>query len=188
MSHVVHGWSTAKKVGASGIAAIGLIASCIGIHEWWHQHRLVSLIDRGRGLLLGVQLAEPSQGLEVHGDMTSVTGRLDIKVMAADVLQAQSISAQDINVRLEQRELEVVPFVRPLSEAKWWWAQAVPHVESDGTVHGYVYVGDKTNGRGIKYELRLLVVPKDSVTEGEKSTALPFAYASSKPVVIQRVD
>ena len=115
--------------------------------------------------------------------MTPIAGLVDLRTTAAEVE-----SPPPMNLVLGDKNVELVPFVRPLSEAKWWWAQATPLVHRDGTFEGSVFIGEKRgSGVGVNFQIAVLAVPKGSITEGDRLTNLPFSYATSNVVTVRRI-
>lgn len=144
---------------------------------------LQAFIEEGRKWRLSLTLKEPTDRAEIAGYVARIAGLVDFRTTATEV-----VSAPKLNLVLEEKHVKLVPFVKPLSEAKWWWAQANPLVREDGSFEGSVFIGDKAGaGVGVEFQLAVLAVPKGSVSEGDRLVNLPFSYSASNMVTVRRV-
>lgn len=143
---------------------------------------LKALIEEGKKWEVSLRLLEPADRAEVFGYVTRIAGSIEFRTTAVEVQ-----SPSKVNLALEEKNVELVPVVRPLSEAKWWWVQASPLVRQDGTFEGSVFIGEKTGiGIGVEFQLAVLAVPKGSMSEGARLVNLPFSYVASNTVTVRR--
>jgi len=166
---------------------LGLLAAIVSILAYFKvgevQDDLEALISEAKGWQVTISLAEPQNGTRVEGFVTRIAGSVDLRATAAEMK-----SPPTMNLALQDKHVELVPFVRPLSEAKWWWAQAGPVVRQDGGYEGSVFIGERTGaGIGVDFQIIVLAVPQGSVTEGDRVSNLPFSYAASDTVTVRRV-
>lgn len=166
---------------------LGLFVSIVSILAFFKvgevEDDLEALITEAKKWQVTISLAEPQNGTKVEGFVTRIAGSVDLRTTAAEVKSPPSM-----NLALQDKRVELVPFVRPLSESKWWWAQADPVIRQDGGYEGSVFIGEKTRaGIGVDFQLIVLAVPQGTVTEGDRVSNLPFFYAASNTVTIRRV-
>jgi hypothetical protein len=117
------------------------------------------LARQAREWKIAINLSQPQERSEISGSAVPIAGKADFRVTAAQV-----DTVPTVNLTLEQNKVELVPFVRPISDAKWWWTQASPAVRQDGSFDGVIQIGEK----GLEYQVIVLAVRKGSVAEGDK--------------------
>lgn len=169
-------------VSATGLL-LGIVASIISIVTFLRVDKIEELVRRAKDWKIVLDLSEPQNGAEMTGPVIRIAGRTDFRTTAIEVE-----SNPRVNLALAQNQVELVPFVRPVSEAKWWWVQPSPVVRQDGSFEGSVFIGESGGaGIGIKFQIVVLAVPKGSVREGDKLVNLPFSYAASNIVTVKRI-
>jgi hypothetical protein len=159
---------------------LGILANIVALFAFLQARKtnenLKAFIEEGKQWELSIKLLQPANGSSVVGYVTRVVGSVDIRTTAAEMS-----SPPKMNLALQNKKVELVPFVRPLSEAKWWWVQASPVVRQDGSFEGSVFIGESSGaGVGVDFQIVVLAIPKGSVTEGDKLSNLPFSYGVSE--------
>jgi hypothetical protein len=172
-------WKIVSSIGL----ILGIIASIISIWTFLRIGQIEEHARKARDWIIILELSEPPNGSEISGHVARIAGTADFRATAAQVQ-----SSPKVNLSLQENRVDLVPFVRPLSEAKWWWAQSIPVVRQDGGFEGSVFLGEQGGaGIGIDFQVVILAVPKGSVSEGNKFLNLPFSYAASNTVTVKRV-
>ena len=171
-----------KIVIAAG-ALLGIVASLISIWTILRVDRLEHLVARAKHWKISIHLSEPQNGSETVGYIVRLRGNVDFRIAAT-----HDESNPMINLSLSKEKVDIVPLVRPLSEAKYWWTQSSPVVRQDGTFEGSVFLGEKGGADiAIEFQVIALAVPKGSSLEGTKLTNLPFFYAASNTITVKRI-
>ena len=119
---------------------------------------------------------KPADGSNVTSHMVTIRGRIVIPGMK---------SRDSVVNALRQKGLEVVAFVRPMS-MNTWWAQPAPVINPDGRFFGMVYFGQQSVGRGERFGVVLLAVPRGTIKTGQQFLTLPRNSGMSKVVEIKR--
>lgn len=116
------------------------------------------------------------------GYVIRIAGKMDRYTTAAE-----TISDHKVNLILVKGKVELRPFVRPLSEAKWWWAQPNLIVKQDGSLEGSVFLGERGGkGSSIQFQIVVFAVPRDSYSKGGKLVDTPLSYAASNSIIVKR--
>ncbi|MCK4946956.1 MAG: hypothetical protein KAQ99_07835 [Candidatus Aureabacteria bacterium] len=169
-------------VSSSGLI-LGIFASIISIYTFLRVKRVEKLASMAKNWIINVKLSEPENGAEVSGYIVKISGNVDFRTTAAQVE-----SNSRVNLALQEKQVELVPFVKPLSHVKWWWAQSKPVVSQDGRFEGGIYIGEKEGaGIGVDFQIVVLALPNKAVKEGCKFVNLPFYYTASDILTVKRV-
>lgn len=162
-----------KIVSITGLL-LSIISSIIGISAYVKVDRLEDLARRAKDWRIAVNLEphKPTSNIAVM-----VVGSGDLRTTAA---QAESSPA--VNLVLEENRVELVPFVRQVSEVKSWSIQPKLLVRQDGSFDGLILLGDK----GYEYQIVVLAVPSGLV-KGDQLMDLPFSYAASNSIIVRRI-
>jgi hypothetical protein len=101
-----------------------------------------------------IELIEPSEGAGTQGPEMRIRGRVHLEGCPDQI--AVSI--------LDDRKLEVVPFVRPIitphsPSAKWWSQNVATISEVTGEISGTVRIGSLKSGVGEQFKVVLLILP-----------------------------
>lgn len=164
-----------KIVGIAGLI-LSIISSIIAISAYVKVDRLEDLARRAKDWKIAVNVSEPKNKAEISGDAVMIVGKGDLRTTAAQVE-----SSPAVNLVLEENRVELVPFVRQMSENNSWAVQPKSVVRQDGGFDGVIVLGD----RGYEYQIIVLAVPSGSV-KGDQLMDLPFSYAVSNSVVVKR--
>ncbi|MBI3195303.1 MAG: hypothetical protein HYZ34_12685 [Ignavibacteriae bacterium] len=89
---------------------------------------------------------------------------------------------QFINVRMVERGMELVPFVKVLPLQDWWKAESSPVVLSNGNFHGSIVL--KVIG---SYQIVVIAAPKGFISVGADLINLPAYFGTSNVIHIQRM-
>ena len=169
----------AVSIGASVIA---ILSAVVAVAAYFKTGALQKLIDDTRRLDLRLSMVSPADGSEQNGAVVSWTGRLDLQVPVG--------ARNNLNATLElaERQIQIVPFVRPLSADNRWWEQSAAAVDASGTLSGSLNLGapDGT-GVGLSYQVVLLVVRADAVSQGRTFTDLPPHSGASAVITVRRI-
>lgn len=138
--------------------------------------RLEDVVRRAKEWKLDVKI-DPPQASETPNNAILITGTGDLRTTAA-----QMESGPAVNLVLEENRVELVPFVRQVSNKTSWAVQSKLLVRQGGYFDGVVFLGDE----GYQYQIVVLAVPSGSVEIGQLEE-LPFSYAASNSVVVKRV-
>lgn len=173
-------WNVVASIGVM----LGLFAAIISIVTFLKVDRLEEYFREARGWKVTLSLSEPTTDAEINGYITRIAGTVDFRASATD-----AESPPKMNLALREHKVALVPFVKPLSEAKWWWAQRSPVVHEDGSFEGSVFIGEPDgDGVGIEFQIVVLAVPMGSVSEGDRVVNLPSSnVATSDLVTVKRV-
>ncbi len=173
-------WNVVASLGV----ILGLFASTISVATFFKVDRLEKYFWEAHGWKVSLDLSEPATGAEIGGYITRIAGSVDLRATAMD-----AESPPRMNLAMREHKVALVPFVKPLSEAKWWWAQPSPLVHEDGSFEGSVFIGEREgDGAGIEFQIVVLAVPMGSVSEGDRVVNLPSSnLATSNVAVVKRV-
>lgn len=166
----------------AGGAILGIIASLTSIWAILKIDRFEELAERAKSWKLSIALSNPRNGTPVFGSTLRIFGQIEFRIAAAD----DEFKAR-INLSLSKEKIDLVPYVRPISESKWWWAQPMPFIHQDGSFEGLVFIGEKQFTGQVEYQVIILAVPKGTSPEGSRSVNLPFFYAASNAITLTRV-
>lgn len=170
-----------KIVSGLGLV-LGIVSSVISIRSATKINQIEGLARQARDWKITIELTEPKEGLKVSSHVAKIAGKATFQATAAN-----DQSNPSVNLILEENQVELVPFVKPLSESKWWWVQAGPVVHQDGAFDGTVFDGERDGaGIGVEFQIVILAVPKGTISEGDKLVNLPFSYAASNVVTVKR--
>jgi hypothetical protein len=171
-----------KIIGAIGLI-LGIIASVNSLWNSWKINQVAHRVQIAKGWRITINLKEPENHSEVRSYVLKIKGHVDFQTTATE-----AVSSPKVSLALSENDVELIPFVRPFSEAKWWWVQSIPVVGQDGSFESSVFVGERSGvGIGIEFQIVVLAIPRKSVSEGDKLVNLPFYYATSNIVTVKRI-
>ncbi len=171
--------------GINSIGAIlGLISSLIAILMYLKLRKAKEFIQKSRHWLITINITNPMDNSEHKDYVLEISGKFDFLVSAMDVVQFHNL-----NLALIENQIELVPIVKPLSDSKYWWIQSSLIVDQDGNFKGSVFLGEKSGaGRGIKFHIVVLAIPKKSVSEGKTMINPPVSYGVSQIITVKRIE
>jgi hypothetical protein len=180
MSNQSINWQKTKEIVFFLGAIFGIFASGISIYNFGKINYIESIFKISESL--EINLSEPKDGTEVSSRATRITGRINLKTSADD-----NNLPSGVHSLLARHKIELVPFVKPLSEEKFWWAQSSPVVQQNGIFTGSVFLGEERNGVGNDFQIIVLAVPKGTTPEGSRILNLPFNSTASNTITVKRV-
>jgi len=161
-------------------AIFSILAFLLSAVAFIRVDRLEELFDKIGPLEVQLSLSEPEDGTEVEHYVIEIAGQITVAAH-------EPVSSLDVNLTLAERDIDIVPLVRPLSEANLWWAQTKPVIDRKGYFQGSVNVGDK-DGRGVGEDFQIVViaVPRGAISQGDTFRDLPTFGAASRIVTVKR--
>lgn len=165
-----------------GFIAAVLSIGAIGLSAYNHFRvdELREFYNVVKPLKLEISLSQPVDSAEVSNCVTGISGHVRIQPTETSPV------GTDINMTLGEREIEIVPFVRPLANFLWY-PQTRPTITPDGVLTGSVILGDK-EGRGIgeDFQVVLLAVRAGEIRPGYPLPDLPQHGCASNTVTVKR--
>jgi hypothetical protein len=128
-----------------------------------------------------LKLLEPREKEAVQGHEIEIRGHLTQR----EVSKHDAVSAVK---NLKDRELSIVPFVKPTTGKHKWYAQKPTRIEPDGKIIGKVRIGEPNRGAKTWFKIVLVVLEEGRVPEDdEQYEKIPESnYGISKRYAIYR--
>jgi hypothetical protein len=136
------------------------------------------VVDTAQRTSLQLSIDSPANGEEIPSWTVALVGRVAVE---------GEPGRQAVDTLLGDRDIAIVPFVRPLTDQTHWWAQEQPVVHGDGTLEGTLSLGDQQGlGVALRFQVVLLALPRNVALRGEKFIDLPPGYATSPQITLKR--
>ena len=181
--------SIKKKIdmmsGILGIVAtsIAIVSAAISVRTYLATSALREHIEAIAPLGLRIAISSPDKETPVKNFVVELKGQVSIQPTY------NSLNRPDVNLELLAREVELIPFVRPLSGAGVWYAQTKPSIAPDGSFTGSIYLGESNGpGENMDYQVVVCALPAGTVQEGDKYPDLPASGSASPLIKVHRVD
>jgi hypothetical protein len=117
-----------------------------------------------------VELFEPSEGDVANSSTMKIRGKVAIK----------GLPGSAVGSALNDREQDIVAFVKPIATGKWYSQNRVTFYQSTGEFEGTVRIGTRTQGAWESFQILVGIVPRAQIPENDKpSDELPVGIAAS---------
>lgn len=166
---------------------LGISSLIVSIAGYWRSDQIQKMNRAEKNWETALNITEPPDGADISGRVLNVSGRAIFRSPVQDIE-----SKVKVNFALYQHQVELVPFVRPLSESSpdvnRWWVQPGPTVNQNGSFSGTIFVGNNEPADiGKKFQIVILAIPKKSVSEGDTFVNLPFSYVASNIITVKKI-
>ena len=160
---------------------LSIIAVVISVVSYLRVDHIQQMMDEIEPLEIEIRIQKPENHTEIFHYVVEVTGQISLK----HDLGRKGIT--DVNIELSRRKIDLIPFVRPLSEANLWYAQTRLAIGRNGYFQGSVNLGTKEgDGVGIDFQIVILAVPINTVSQGRTYRDLPPYGSASRIITVTR--
>jgi hypothetical protein len=162
-------------------AVLSIIAIAVSFYSYLSVSRLQQHFEAIKPLEMHITITKPEDRAILFHYVTTLEGQIALKT------NAWKGNDQDVNIELAQRNIDIVPLVRPLSEANLWYAQTRPAIRKDGQFQGSMNLGGKEGrGVGVDFQILIIAVPNGTISQGATFRDLPPYGNASSIITVRR--
>lgn len=147
-----------------------------------NEDKLQKLIDKVGPVNIEISILSPKDGSEIVNYVAGISGKIIFKSLL------DNNAKKDVILEFANKGIDIIPLVRPLSEANIWYAQTKPAITKEGDFHGSINIGDKEGrGIGINYQIIVIAVQKGTIKQGHTFRDLPAYLSAAGIITIKRI-